>query len=97
MFDTVEIIMDKFGHPIFILPEEPTGKEYSVTVEDDSLEFFSDSEKVGSVEIEEMVVLELVSQQEKVGIIVWDDEKTEECPKNITHVAPVTDKRNFAE
>lgn len=96
MFDTVEMILDTYGHPIFVIPEEPVGEEISVAVKDGGIEFFSGSDCIGDVEIDEDSTVYLIAMQKKLGIIAWDERKTAVCPEYLTHVAKVVDKRNLA-
>ena len=96
MFNTVQLVLDIFGRPVFVVPEEMSSKDCEVVVNDLSVEFFSAAKKIGEVENIPVEILALAAMQDKVGIIAWDDAKTKECPSELTHVARVRDKRDLS-
>lgn len=95
MFDTVQYILDVFGRPVFVLPQEVKSDKCDVAVYHDCIEFFAEQNKIGRVDNIAPEILALVASQNQVGLIAWDDIKTKKCPSSLTHVAHVHDNREL--
>lgn len=88
-FQSAEVILDAYGRPVFVLPEELPPGECQIHVHDESLDFTVNGQKIGHLGDVTPELLVLVHLQPKIGLIVYAD-TTKPCPSTLTHVATVT-------
>jgi hypothetical protein len=92
VFDTMEVAIDAYGRPVFILPIDlRKDAQCSVVVKEKNVEIFADQKMIGDVGIDAPSILDLVALQKEMGLIAWDESKTPQCPDRLTHVAKVSD------
>jgi hypothetical protein len=95
MFESVQIVIDVFGRPIFVVPFDLPAEGCRVAVTEEALDFMAGTQQVGHVDKVDSAVLLLVAQQKEVGLIAWPSEEVP-CPDHLTHIAVVQDKRGAA-
>lgn len=88
-FQAAEVILDKWGRPIFVLPETLPEGECQVHLHEGYIDFVVDGRTIGHLEhlIPELVAL--VHTQPQIGLVVYAD-TSKPCPDRLTHVATVT-------
>lgn len=87
-FQSAEVILDKFGRPIFVLPEELPEGECLLQLHDGFIDFTIGGRTIGHLENLMPELVALVHLQPQVGLIVYADE-SKPCPDHLTHVARV--------
>jgi len=89
MFENIELILDVFGRPVFVLPVELPKEGCIVSVQHEGLLFFTAQGCIGKVGSVDDALLALVASQKEVGIIVYPEGSTSPCPSCLTHIAKV--------
>ena len=95
MFHTVQIIMDVFGRPVFVVPAV-LPESCLIQVDDAALEFLDGSQKLGRIADVDPYILALVARQPEVGLISYPENSRAPCPDSLTHIAAVRDLREEA-
>lgn len=88
VFETAEVLLDTYGRPVFVLPQDLPEGDCTIRPDEGVLEFFVGNQKVGNIRDVPDELVTLVAVQESVGMIVWADE-SKACPDSLTHVATV--------
>jgi hypothetical protein len=93
MFQTVQIVMDVFGRPIFVVPVALPASGCLIQVGDEALEFLDGDRRLGRISDVAPEILALVAAQAEVGLISYPENSREPCPDSLTHIASVRDLR----
>lgn len=94
-FHQAELVLDNFGRPVFILPEELPAGDCRISVYDESVDFSVSEKNIGDITGILPEVIAWLATHEQAGIIVYHDD-SKPCPKQLTHVAAISDLRGEA-